>query len=41
MDAHKVLEDPASRRVLDEVALLIGKGGLRVLEGLPEVVLHR
>ncbi len=40
MDADKVLEDPAGRGVLDELALLIGEGGLMVLERLPDAILQ-
>jgi len=40
MDASTILKDPAGRRVLAELARLIGEGGGRVLESLAATILQ-
>jgi hypothetical protein len=40
MDADKVLEDPAGRRILDWLPLLIRGGGLVSFESLPDAILQ-
>jgi hypothetical protein len=39
MNAGKVVEDPARRRILDRLALLIGEGRPMVRERLPDALL--
>ena len=40
MDADTGLEDPAGRRILEGLPLLIGEGGLVSLESPPDAILQ-